>query len=97
MPEFEIVHENIKDLPPEERQDLIWDKIIYANPIKANETLRDLDPYKPLVTYDNFAEVEKIAATRRTPAWPCGCRCPTPGPWSSCRRSSAPPRARPWP
>ena len=60
MPEFEMVHENIKGLPPEKRQDFIWDKIIYANPIKANETLRDLDPYKPLVTYDNFAEVEKI-------------------------------------
>ena len=60
MPEFEIVHENIKGLPPEQRQAFIWDKIIYANPIKANETLRDLDPYKPLVTYDNFAEVDKI-------------------------------------
>jgi ornithine decarboxylase len=60
MPEFEIVYEYIKDLPPKERQDFIWDKIIYANPIKANETLRDLDPYKPLVTYDNFEEIGKI-------------------------------------
>ena len=60
MPEFEIVYQYIKDLPPKERQDFIWDKIIYANPIKANETLRDLDPYKPLVTYDNFEEVGKI-------------------------------------
>jgi ornithine decarboxylase len=60
MPEFEIVHENIKNLPPKERQDFIWDKIIYANPIKANETLRDLDVYKPLVTYDNFEEIGKI-------------------------------------
>jgi ornithine decarboxylase len=60
MPEFQIVHQYIKDLPPQKRQDFIWDKIIYANPIKANETLRELDPYKPLVTYDNFAEVEKI-------------------------------------
>ena len=60
MPEFQIVHEYIKDLPAKERQDFIWDKIIYANPIKANETLRDLDPYKPLVTYDNFEEVNKI-------------------------------------
>ena len=47
MPEFLIVYENIKSLPAKERQDFIWDKIIYANPIKANETLRDLDPYKP--------------------------------------------------
>ena len=60
MPEFEIVHEYIKDLPPKQRQDFIWDKIIYANPIKANETLRDLDVYKPLVTYDNFEEIGKI-------------------------------------
>ena len=60
MPEFQIVHENIKDLPPKERQDFIWDKIIYANPIKANETLDELDQYKPLVTYDNFEEIGKI-------------------------------------
>jgi ornithine decarboxylase len=60
MPEFEIVYEYIKDMPPKERQDFIWDKIIYANPIKANETLRDLDVYKPLVTYDNFDEIGKI-------------------------------------
>jgi ornithine decarboxylase len=38
-PEFAIVHENVKTLPAKERQDWIWDKIIYANPIKANETL----------------------------------------------------------
>ena len=60
MPEFLIVHENIKSLPAKERQDFIWDKIIYANPIKANETLVELDRYKPLVTYDNFEEIGKI-------------------------------------
>ncbi len=60
MPEFLIVYENIKDLPARQRQDFIWDKIIYANPIKANETLTELDTYKPLVTYDNFEEIEKI-------------------------------------
>ncbi len=60
MPEFRIVHENIKHLPAKARQDWIWDKIIYANPIKANETLRQLDPYKPLVTYDNIEEIRKI-------------------------------------
>jgi len=36
------------------------DKIIYANPIKANETLQDLNQYKPLVTYDNYEEIKKI-------------------------------------
>ena len=60
MPEFRIVYENIKRMPARQRQDWIWDKIIYANPIKANATLRELDPYKPLVTYDNIEEIKKI-------------------------------------
>lgn len=60
MPEFMLVHEYIKDLPPKERQDFIWDKIIYANPIKTPKTLEELDRYKPLVTYDNLEEVRKI-------------------------------------
>jgi len=61
MAEFLNVHEKIKDLPPDQRQNFIWDRVIYANPIKANETLEQLDPYKPLVTYDNHDEVLKIA------------------------------------
>src|SRR5215469_12738117 len=61
MAEFLNVHEKIKHLTAKQRQDFIWDRIIYANPIKAIETLRDLDPYKPLVTYDNHEEVIKIA------------------------------------
>ena len=61
LAEFLTVHENVKDLPDDERQNFIWDRIIYANPIKANETLEQLDPYKPLVTYDNHEEVIKIA------------------------------------
>ena len=60
MPEFRIVYQYIKDLPDNQRQDWIWDKIIYANPIKANETLQELNPYKPLVTYDNHEEIRKI-------------------------------------
>ncbi len=60
MPEFMIVHEYIKDMPAKQRQDWIWDKIIYAHPIKANETLRELDQYKALVTYDNLEEIKKI-------------------------------------
>jgi ornithine decarboxylase len=59
--EFLTVHDLIKKLPAKERQNFIWDKIIYANPIKAIETLQQLDPYKPLVTYDNHEEVMKIA------------------------------------
>jgi ornithine decarboxylase len=59
--EFHTVHNLIKHLPAKVRQQFIWDKIIYANPIKAIETLRELDKYKPLVTYDNHEEVMKIA------------------------------------
>ena len=59
--EFMTVHDCIKHLPAKQRQDFIWDRIIYANPIKAIETLQKLDPYKPLVTYDNHEEVMKIA------------------------------------
>ncbi|MFH1024945.1 MAG: type III PLP-dependent enzyme [Planctomycetota bacterium] len=57
--EFDIVHRYIRHLPEKARQDYIWDKIIYANPISANETLRALDKYKPLVTYDNYEEIHK--------------------------------------
>jgi ornithine decarboxylase len=60
MPEFDIVYENIRLLPPKDRQDFIWDKIIYANPIKDTRTLEQLDRYRPLVTYDNIEEVRKI-------------------------------------
>src|SRR5271157_2443322 len=59
--EFHTVHDLIKHLPDKKRQDFIWDRIIYANPIKAVETLQELDSYKPLVTYDNYEEVIKIA------------------------------------
>jgi len=60
MPEFMTVYENIENLSPKRRQDFIWDKIIYANPVKAIETLEELDRYKPLVTYDNYEEILKI-------------------------------------
>jgi ornithine decarboxylase len=60
MPEFMIVWENIRDMPDTERQDWIWDKIIYANTIKPIETLEALDHYKPLVTFDNIFELRKI-------------------------------------
>ena len=62
MPEFMIVYNFIKDLPDKERQDWIWDRIIYANTIKPLETLEDLNQYKPLVTFDNIEELKKIRA-----------------------------------
>ena len=60
MPEFMIVHENIKHLSAKKRQEWIWDKIIYANPTKPTETLEELNQYKPLVTFDNRGEIHKI-------------------------------------
>jgi ornithine decarboxylase len=60
LPEFMLVCENIKALSPKAQQDFIWDKIIYANPTKPKETLEVLDRYRPLVTYDNLNELDKI-------------------------------------
>ena len=60
MPEFMIVYGIIRDMPEKERQNWIWDKIIYANTIKPTETLEALDHYKPLVTFDNAEELKKI-------------------------------------
>jgi ornithine decarboxylase len=60
LPEFLLVHGNIEHLAAKERQAYIWDKIIYANPIKPKETLEALDQYKPLITYDNPEELKKI-------------------------------------
>ncbi|HMP82158.1 MAG TPA: type III PLP-dependent enzyme [Verrucomicrobiota bacterium] len=60
LPEFMTVYENIKKLPAKKQQAFIWDKIIYANPTKPQETLLALDKYKPLVTYDNLDELKKI-------------------------------------
>jgi ornithine decarboxylase len=60
LAEFMLVHKLIEHLPDKERQDYIWDKIIYANPIKPRETLMALNQYKPLLTYDNLEELRKI-------------------------------------
>ncbi len=60
MPEFKIVYQNIKSMPAKQRQDWIWDKIIYANPTKPTDTLEELNKYKPLVTFDNVEEIYKI-------------------------------------
>jgi ornithine decarboxylase len=60
LPEFMTVYENIEGLAPKAQQEFIWDKIIYANPTKPKETLLVLDKYKPLVTFDNLTELEKI-------------------------------------
>jgi ornithine decarboxylase len=61
LPEFQLVYELIRGRSPRERQEFVWDKIVYANPVKAKETLEALDKYKPLVTFDNPTEIVKIS------------------------------------
>jgi len=58
--EFMKVYNNIKHLPGKERQQYIWDNIIYANTIKPASILRKLNVYQPLVTFDNLEELKKI-------------------------------------
>jgi ornithine decarboxylase len=60
LPEFMLVHENIKHLSEKEQEDFIWNKIIYANTIKPAEVLARLNDYKILVTFDNIEELKKI-------------------------------------
>lgn len=60
LPEFMLVHENIKHLPEQEQEDFIWNKIIYANTIKPADVLARLNDYKILVTFDNIEELKKI-------------------------------------
>ena len=62
LPEFLLVYKNIRRMRAAERQQFVWDKIVYANPIKPRETLEALNHYKPLVTYDNLDELKKIRA-----------------------------------
>ncbi len=98
FPEFEIVHENIKNLSAKQRQDFIWDKIIYANPIKAIKTLEALDEYKPLVTYDNVEEIRKIK--KHAPHAGLALRLKVPNTGAMVELSSkvwAHPLAMPWP
>jgi ornithine decarboxylase len=58
--EFNLVYDNIRRLPAKTRQDFIWDKVVYSNPIKDRRTLEELDQYKPLVAFDNTEEINKI-------------------------------------
>jgi ornithine decarboxylase len=60
FPEFMLVYEVIRRRPAKKRQDFVWDKIVYANPVKAKETLEELNKYKPLVTFDNHTEIGKV-------------------------------------
>src|SRR5512136_3038754 len=58
--EFMQVYEYIRHFEEKEKDFFIWDKIIFSNTIKDPETLRKIERYRPLVTYDNRDELLKI-------------------------------------
>jgi ornithine decarboxylase len=58
--EFMQVYQYIKHFDRKEKKHFVWDKIIFSNTIKDRTTLAKIKQYKPLVTYDNSAEVKKL-------------------------------------
>jgi ornithine decarboxylase len=58
--EFMQIYEYLKPFEEKDKDFFIWDKIIFSNTIKDPETLRKIERYRPLVTYDNRAELLKI-------------------------------------
>ncbi len=58
--EFMQVYEYIRHFEEKDKDFFIWDKIIFSNTIKDRQTLKDIKRYRPLVTYDNADEVDKI-------------------------------------
>jgi ornithine decarboxylase len=58
--EFMHVYQYIKHFETKEKKHFVWDKIIFSNTIKDRTTLQKIKQYKPLVTYDNVAELKKL-------------------------------------
>jgi len=58
--EFIEVYNLIDKWRDKKKEFFIWDKIIFSNTIKDRNTLKRINKYKPLVTYDNLEEVKKI-------------------------------------
>ena len=58
--EFIQVYTYIHHLEKSDRHFYIWDKIIFSNTVKDRSTLQKIRKYRPLVTYDNVAELVKI-------------------------------------
>jgi len=58
--EFMQVYQYIKHFDRKEKKHFVWDKIIFSNTIKDSPTLAKIKQYKPLVTYDNSAELMKL-------------------------------------
>ena len=58
--EFMQVYKYIKSFDIKSKKYFVWDKIIFSNTIKDRATLGKIKQYKPLMTYDNSAELKKI-------------------------------------
>jgi ornithine decarboxylase len=58
--EFMQVYQYVKHFERKEKKHFVWDKIIFSNTIKDRQTLEKIKQYKPLVTYDNSAELIKL-------------------------------------
>lgn len=58
--EFMQVYKYLKLLRKSDKYFFIWDKIIFSNTIKDRHTLKKINKYKPLVTFDNADEIRKI-------------------------------------
>jgi ornithine decarboxylase len=58
--EFMQVYQYIRHFEKKAKKYFVWDKIIFSNTIKDRATLCKVKQYKPLVTFDNAAELKKI-------------------------------------
>lgn len=58
--EFMQVYQYIKHFERKDKKYFVWDKIIFSNTIKDRTTLAKIKQYKPLVSYDNNAELIKL-------------------------------------
>ncbi|MFH1654267.1 MAG: type III PLP-dependent enzyme [Pseudomonadota bacterium] len=58
--EFMQIYEYLHTFEDQDKEFYIWDKIIFSNTIKDIDTLSKIKKYKPLMTYDNEDELNKI-------------------------------------
>ena len=58
--EFMQVYNLIDKWREKKKEFFIWDKIIFSNTIKDRDTLKKINKYGPLVTFDNIEELKKI-------------------------------------
>lgn len=58
--EFMQVYQYVRHFETKAKKHFVWDKIIFSNTIKDRAALCKIKQYKPLVTYDNIAELQKI-------------------------------------